>query len=230
MSQNKSIKLILVGKCGVGKSSIVKQIASKEFTEKTQSTISIDYECIDYKYKDTIYKLSIWDTAGQERYRSLNRTFYRNADIVLFIYDRTNKESFHELKIIMKEIEQNCNNDQIIKIIVENKCDLQESIDKQEMYSFFEQYNYLPFIKVSAKHYDSIEYLFDNSVYLYLKQRFTEDINLANSIKKFNENERNQLQRNNNYLHKKNELIEFRKSVIDDFKLKQLSKSKKCCR
>ncbi len=34
-------------------------------------------------------KLQIWDTAGQESFRSIIRTFFRNASAVLLVYDIT---------------------------------------------------------------------------------------------------------------------------------------------
>lgn len=42
--------------------------------------------------------LDIWDTAGQEAYRSLNRIFYKNAKIVVLVYDITKKQSFDEIE------------------------------------------------------------------------------------------------------------------------------------
>ena len=41
---------------------------------------------IDDNYK---VKLQIWDTAGQESFRSIVKTFYRNASAVLLVYDMT---------------------------------------------------------------------------------------------------------------------------------------------
>ena len=46
------------------------------------------------------YTLDIWDTAGQEKYRSIGKMLYKNAYIVLFVYDITNKKSFIDLKNI----------------------------------------------------------------------------------------------------------------------------------
>jgi small GTP-binding protein len=41
--------------------------------------------------------LKIWDTAGQETYRSINKIFYKEAKIVIFVYDITNIKSFKEI-------------------------------------------------------------------------------------------------------------------------------------
>jgi GTPase SAR1 family protein len=35
----------------------------------------------------TSIKLQIWDTAGQESFRSIIKTFYRNANAILIVYN-----------------------------------------------------------------------------------------------------------------------------------------------
>ena len=43
-------------------------------------------------------KFDIWDTVGQERYRSLTKIFYKDADIIIFVYDITTEFSFNAIK------------------------------------------------------------------------------------------------------------------------------------
>lgn len=50
----------------------------------------------------------IWDTAGQEKFRSLAKIFYKNAAILILVYDITRRESFNQLKEFwIKEIQSN---------------------------------------------------------------------------------------------------------------------------
>ena len=77
------------------------------------------------KYGDT-YQLDIWDTTGQERFRSLGKNFYKDAYIVLLVYDITRLESFENLKNIWyKELNENVEQNPIIAV-VGNKSDLYE--------------------------------------------------------------------------------------------------------
>ena len=77
------------------------------------------------KYGDT-YQLDIWDTAGQESFRSLGKNFYKDAYIVLLVYDITRLESFENLKNIWyKELNENVEQNPIIAV-VGNKSDLYE--------------------------------------------------------------------------------------------------------
>lgn len=43
-------------------------------------------------------KFEIWDTAGQEKFRSLAKIFYKNAAVIILVYDITRRDSFNEIK------------------------------------------------------------------------------------------------------------------------------------
>lgn len=40
----------------------------------------------------------LWDTAGQERYRSIVKSYYRDADCFICMYDVTNEKSFLDIR------------------------------------------------------------------------------------------------------------------------------------
>lgn len=42
--------------------------------------------------------LNIWDTAGEEKYRSMASLYYRDADVVMLIFDLTDAKSFEDLE------------------------------------------------------------------------------------------------------------------------------------
>ena len=96
-----SIKVVLVGSCGCGKTSIITRLVSNTFSEEYISTEGGAYNQIDFTYPQFDNKtlnMEVWDTAGQEKYRSLTKIFYKDADIAILVYDITNKASFLELK------------------------------------------------------------------------------------------------------------------------------------
>ena len=78
------------------------------------------------EFKDSgIITFDIWDTAGQEKYRSITSVFYKNAKIIILVYDITNKKSFDEIQNYWYEqIKINC--DDAILAVVANKNDLYE--------------------------------------------------------------------------------------------------------
>ena len=69
------------------------------------------------------------DTSGQERYRALTSTYYKKADVVLLMYDISNKKSFEEItKFYINNIKENCKKD-IPVILVGNKVDKENDIE-----------------------------------------------------------------------------------------------------
>jgi small GTP-binding protein len=92
------IKVVLVGESNTGKTSIINRFCSDIFNEETHVTVGCS--CLSRTIEVAPYqkvKLKIWDTAGQETYRSINKIFYKEAKIVIFVYDITNIKSFKEI-------------------------------------------------------------------------------------------------------------------------------------
>ena len=66
----------------------------------------------------------IWDTAGQEKYRSINKIFYKDAAIVIMVYDISERRSFDEIKDYwINQVNNMCNKNPIIGL-AGNKSDL----------------------------------------------------------------------------------------------------------
>ena len=92
-------KIILIGESGVGKSCIIKRFALNSFNVSEPSTFASYFsKTVDFpKYKKSI-DFQVWDTAGQEKYRGLQKLFYKEAKIIILVYDITVRRSFTEIK------------------------------------------------------------------------------------------------------------------------------------
>ena len=101
----KSIKIILVGDSGTGKTNLIAVSAGMEFNANSLTTTSCSYiqKIINKDGKD--YKINLWDTIGQEKYRSLTKIFLKDSKIVIFVYDITNRETFESLNFWKKIID-----------------------------------------------------------------------------------------------------------------------------
>lgn len=44
----------------------------------------------------------IWDTAGQERFLAITTTYYRGADALLLVYDLTNRQTFNNIRVSLR--------------------------------------------------------------------------------------------------------------------------------
>ena len=171
-----TIKVVLVGESGTGKTSIIQQFAYKMFDENCTTSISSQYisKVIGFPEIKKSLKIEIWDTAGQERYRSMVKLFYKDAKIIIFIYDCTSKSSFEELKNYwIPEIQNSSEGGGWVLAIVANKSDLyeREAISQEEGMKLADSINAI-FQVTSAKSGSGVDKLFKNLGRLYLDPEF----------------------------------------------------------
>ena len=127
-------KVVLLGESGVGKTSIIKQFTKHAFDEEMESSISSQFssKVLNIPDTDKAIRFDLWDTAGQEKYRSLAKIFYKDAKIVIFVFDMTLKSSFEALQNYWHEqVKANCKEDTIF-VVVGNKLDLDSYLQVKE--------------------------------------------------------------------------------------------------
>ena len=90
--------IITIGDIGVGKTSIIVRYNENKFSEFILSSIGFSkvFKDIVLKNGEKI-KLIICDTSGQERYASLNKSYLRNIDAVLFVFDLNNRKTLFNI-------------------------------------------------------------------------------------------------------------------------------------
>ena len=138
--QMMQVKAVLIGESGTGKTSIINRLKTNEFNSNQESTMcsSMFRKIINIPDFGSLM-IEIWDTAGQEKYRSINKLFYKDANIVIFVYDITNKKSFEEIKNYwFEQVKENCDLNKIILGVAANKCDLfnEEQVSEEEGIEF----------------------------------------------------------------------------------------------
>ncbi|PKH47786.1 hypothetical protein CRG98_050441 [Punica granatum] len=120
-----SVKLVLLGDMGAGKSSLVLRFVKGQFHEFQESTVGAAFFSQSLAVNDVTVKLEIWDTAGQERYHSLAPMYYRGAAAAIIVYDITSMESFERAKKWVQELQKR-GNPNMIKALAGNKADLED--------------------------------------------------------------------------------------------------------
>lgn len=100
MSKIPGCKVVLLGDSGVGKTCIISRYISGTYDAFSASTNGASYasKVVKYEGMNNQVSLEIWDTAGQEKYRSLAKFFYKDAAVVILVYDIACKASFDNLK------------------------------------------------------------------------------------------------------------------------------------
>ena len=129
-SQN-SIKLILVGDSGVGKTNLIAVSTGQKFNTNSLATTTCSFMQIKYTINNVEYKVNLWDTMGQEKYKSMTKIFFKNSKIVLYVYDITKRATFDSLNNWKNTID-NILGDVHLTGVVANKCDLYMSEEVKE--------------------------------------------------------------------------------------------------
>jgi Ras-related protein Rab-5C len=78
----------------VGKTAIVSRLVQDSFDPQHRMTIGSAVPVKDLVKNGILVRLQVWDTSGGEHFRSIAPLYYRNADVVLIVYDVTSQIPF----------------------------------------------------------------------------------------------------------------------------------------
>jgi small GTP-binding protein len=159
------VKVVLLGESGVGKTSIISQFTANKFNPRCPTSVSAQFisKTIKFPKHNKSIKFDIWDTVGQEKYRSLAKIFYKDALIIIFVYDITTEFSFTAIKDFWyKETNENADNEPILALVA-NKVDLykDEQITNDIGKAYADEINAI-FQNTSALSNSGIDKLFEN--------------------------------------------------------------------
>ena len=124
-NQPLALKFLMIGDAGVGKTSLVHSARENKFNPNIDSTVGIEFSVLPININGQTVNIQLWDTAGQEVYRSLSRSYYRDAIGVLLIFSFTDHLSFEHLDNWVKDVKNLCHPKARI-LLIGNKVDLTE--------------------------------------------------------------------------------------------------------
>jgi len=220
MGDPEQIKVVLLGETGVGKTSIISQFTTHTFDPHRETSLSAQFisKTVDFQDIGQSIKFDIWDTVGQEKYRSLAKIFYKDAKVIIFVYDITRAETFEGLKNYWYDETKNNVDSEPILAVVANKIDLyaDSKISNNDGKAFADQIGAI-FQTTSALSDSGISTLFENVGKKYLipgydyqsgdkqaqeqflkKKKEEEGRNKTGRNKKVNENKGVKLEQNEN--------------------------------
>lgn len=162
---NYLLKLILIGDYAVGKSSILSRFIDQREIRQ-DSTIGVDFKCKILHYEENTYKLHIWDTAGQEKFKSIVYSYFRDVDIVFFVYDVSYKKTFENIEkwnIYVNNL--NSPKDKyLIKYLIGNKTDTDIRTVEYETALRLAKSLDMRYFESSIRNQESINRIFDNII------------------------------------------------------------------
>ena len=165
MSEPISVKVVLLGESGVGKTSIINQFTANKFNPKCNTSVSAQFtsKSISFPESGKTIRFDIWDTVGQEKYRSLTKIFYKDAKIIIFVYDITTEYSFNALQTYWYTETVDNTDGEPIYAVCANKYDLYDkAVVKTEDGKKFADKIKAIFQNTSAKSDTGINILFEN--------------------------------------------------------------------
>ena len=155
-------KIITIGDTNVGKTSIIRRFIYNVFEDESIGTIGVSFSFKEVILKNgQIIKLKIVDTAGQEKFKSVTKSYFKNTDGVLFVFDYNDEKSFENISEWVQIFEENINKDTISRFLIANKSDLEQRVSEDSINNFLNQHkNKYKFEKTSALENINIEKVF----------------------------------------------------------------------
>ena len=154
-------KIVTLGDPGVGKTSIFRRFVEDNFDPNQLSTLGINLSTKIIKIKNKELVLKLIDTGGQEKYRAIAASYFRRADVILFVFDLNNCGSFESIQYWLDFFEENNTGTNIKnKFLIGNKNDLEQKVDQDLIDKLTEKNNIL-YMSTSAKTKHQIEQLFE---------------------------------------------------------------------
>jgi Ras-related protein Rab-7A len=158
------LKILILGDAAVGKTSILKQFVDREFTGQYKATIGSDFLSKQLDIDGHPVTLQIWDTAGQDRFQSLGSTFYRGAEVCVFVYDIAQSPSFGNIPKWLDAFSRQLGlskGDSFPFLLLGNKSDLPNKVVQPSAAREYAEENGMIFHEVSAKTADGVHAAFE---------------------------------------------------------------------
>lgn len=121
-----TIKVIVVGNGGVGKSSMIRRFCTGEYTDTYKKTIGVDFLEKDKYIESCAQSITfmVWDTAGQEEFDAVTKSYYRGAHGCVIAFSTVDRDSFEAVEKWKGKVEAEVG--EIAMVMVQNKVDLIE--------------------------------------------------------------------------------------------------------
>jgi transport family protein 27 len=179
-------KVIVIGDAAVGKSAIVQMFHSKgtHYPKQYAMTTGCDFVMKEIKIPDTstTVELHIYDCSGQVVFKELVSEYWKNANMVMLVYDVSNQDSFANLGPWLDLLRKKCPEKVLPGVLIANKIDLEDRVRVHTAEgSDFARLHNLEFVQVSAQKNTNVETPFQDLAKSFAKL-YEEKIDLLNSL------------------------------------------------
>lgn len=117
-----SIKIILTGSFGVGKSSLFDRFIYDEFSDKYFGTIGVRVNSKEIMVNDKTTSIQLWDVAGEISQTKLPSNYFDDKQYIIYMVDLTRKATIDNASFDIKFLKKSYPKSEVI--FVGNKSDL----------------------------------------------------------------------------------------------------------
>jgi small GTP-binding protein len=142
--------VLIIGDANSGKTTLAHRYVHGVFSVNYKSTIGVDTLTKEFHISNRKFLLHIMDTAGQERFRSVSHIYYRNAHVILVLFDLGSLTSFENTKYWFQEASQ-ANQDHVhFVFLVGCKRDTTRVVTEKEALAYAKLFN-AEYAEISSK-------------------------------------------------------------------------------
>jgi small GTP-binding protein len=124
-------KFIIVGDKAVGKSSIVRRFVENKFSLDYRSTLGLNVLTHSMNFYGNEVNFMLWDVGAQQYFKRFRRTYYMGAQAAFIVFDVCQRETYDNVRVWYKELDDFLENKNLPIVIVGNKIDLSDQRKSQ---------------------------------------------------------------------------------------------------
>ncbi len=149
------IKISIIGDFATGKTSLIRRYIDNAFARDYRPTIGSNVFIkkieITHKNKQYLVSVNLYEVAGQDRWQTVRKTYYSGSQGLIFVGDLSRKRTFHQIRDFWHVDSKDYIPEDLPRIILANKCDLQKDIEDSEIREISNHIHAFTHIKTSAK-------------------------------------------------------------------------------
>jgi len=158
----KTVKVIVSGDGGVGKTSFLNRLVNDRFSDNSELTRGIDFYSKNIYVNGTEFNFIMWDFAGQKQFKTLLNDFVEGSLAALILFDLTRIntiENLHDWIVTLESFGH------IPIILIGTKSDLVSPYDYQAIDNYISEIkqeydNIISYMKISSKTGENIQSAF----------------------------------------------------------------------
>ena len=153
-----------------------------EEQSRNDTTIGVDFNHKILKYENILLNYICGTQQDKKNLESIVKSYYRELNVVLFVYDKTNPESFKNLEQWLLEVDT-LNKNKKVKIVIGNKKDLdKDNVIPIKNIIKFSKENNLIHMETSVKDQKSVDLVFSKLVEILNEKILSQEIELKTYI------------------------------------------------